>query len=230
MGIEKRLGGATPVTSREDPQLVSPQPVSHLTIKDTIVAVFSRCRLRSERDDYIRRVQTLHRRLGVPRGYSQPGMPFHREATTLVSAPTGVGGSVCLMTPTAKIKWLEMRAAAANAGITLLLYCAFRDLEEQAKLIRTELAQGHKLDKVLTWIAAPGYSEHHTGRALDIGSSDCFPPTREFANTTAFKWLINNAGFFEFDLSYPKGNTKGIIFEPWHWFCREDGKGSLPAV
>jgi D-alanyl-D-alanine carboxypeptidase len=195
--------------------------VSELRIRKMLVEMFSRRGRKGERDNYARRVLTLHRKLGVPRGYGQIGIPFQREATILVSAPTGIRWKKCLMTPDAKINWLRMTAAAANDGITLLLYCAFRNLEEQAELIQTELMQGHKIDKVLTWIAAPGYSEHHTGRALDIGSNDCFPPTPEFANTAAFKWLTDNAGFFWFDMSYPKSNTKGIIFEPWHWLCRE---------
>ena len=195
-----------------------------MQFRDTIIEALARLTLKRRHDNYIHRLRTLHQKLDIPRNYDQRGLTFHREATTLVSSSSGISGEVCLMTPTTKNKWLDMRAAAADAGITLLLACAFRDLEEQARLIQTQLARGAEMEQILTWIAAPGYSEHHTGRALDIGSRDCFPPSSEFANTAAFSWLTKNAALFDFYLSYPEGNTQGIIFEPWHWLCRSKGE------
>ena len=166
-------------------------------------------------DDYARRVNALHRRLRVPRNYGGCGRPFYREASDLVPVP-GFDGKPCLMTQATRSQWLAMQAAAAAAGITLLIRSAFRTVDEQAHLIREELRDGCRIDEVLTRISAPGYSEHHTGRALDI---DCIPGNREFDNTPAFEWLYRNAGTFGFELSYPRDNPYGVIFEPWHWRC-----------
>ncbi|MBK7960075.1 MAG: D-alanyl-D-alanine carboxypeptidase family protein [Bdellovibrionales bacterium] len=35
----------------------------------------------------------------------------------------------------------------------------------------------------------------------------------------AVLWLTENASRFEFQLSYPRNNDHGIIYEPWHWYC-----------
>ncbi|MEO8102521.1 MAG: D-alanyl-D-alanine carboxypeptidase family protein, partial [Betaproteobacteria bacterium] len=47
----------------------------------------------------------------------------------------------------------------------------------------------------------------------------------EFENTAAFRWLTGHAAEFGFRLSYPRGNTAGYQYEPWHW-CFHD---SAPA-
>ena len=65
--------------------------------------------------------------------------------------------------------------------------------------------------------AAPGYSEHHTGRAVDIGTPGCPPLEEAFEDTAAFAWLSRNAGAAGFRMTYPRGNPQGVIYEPWHW-------------
>ena len=68
----------------------------------------------------------------------------------------------------------------------------------------------------------PGYSEHHTGRALDITTSDCEPLTEAFELTEAFTWLVTHASKYQFSLTYPRDNPYGIIYEPWHWAVRAE--------
>ena len=68
--------------------------------------------------------------------------------------------------------------------------------------------------------AAPGFSEHHTGRALDIGTPGFVDLEENFETTAAFAWLQVHAEEFGFTLSYPKGGTRGIGYEPWHWLWR----------
>ena len=71
--------------------------------------------------------------------------------------------------------------------------------------------------------AAPGCSEHHTGRAIDITSVDCSPLSEAFATTSAYDWLQLNAAQFGFFMTFPAGNSFGIIYEPWHWALRQSG-------
>jgi len=73
------------------------------------------------------------------------------------------------------------------------------------------------LADILKVSAYPGYSEHHTGRAVDIGSPDCAHLTEAFEATREFSWLAEHAAGFGFVLSYPRDNPHGIAFEPWHW-------------
>ena len=177
-------------------------------------------------DDYTRRVNALHRRLRVPRDYARRGLPFYREASNLVAVPCGPDGKHRLMAPAIRSQWLAMQAGAAAAGITLFVRAAFRSVDDQAQLIRDQLSSGGRIDQLLTWIAAPGYSEHHTGRALDI---DCTPTRREFEHTPGFDWLCRNAGEFRFKLSYPQDNAYGIMYEPWHWCCHSEETSHLTA-
>jgi zinc D-Ala-D-Ala carboxypeptidase len=67
--------------------------------------------------------------------------------------------------------------------------------------------------------APPGYSEHHTGFALDIG--DGSRPEAdvkfEFENTKAYQWLQANGRRYGLEISFPANNIQGVSFEPWHW-------------
>jgi D-alanyl-D-alanine carboxypeptidase len=69
-------------------------------------------------------------------------------------------------------------------------------------------------------VSAPsGYSEHHTGYAVDIGDGKA-PALNlkiDFENTAAFKWLKANAARFSFEMSFPRNNAQGLSYEPWHW-------------
>ena len=63
----------------------------------------------------------------------------------------------------------------------------------------------------------PGFSEHHTGTAIDFSYLNTSSVSSKFKNTIEFDWLIENAESFGFSLSYDKNNTLGLSFEPWHW-------------
>lgn len=68
-------------------------------------------------------------------------------------------------------------------------------------------------------VKRPGYSEHNTGLAVDLGGSGNFRLEQDFENTAAFKWLIENCADYGFILRFPKGKEAitGVIYEPWHY-------------
>ena len=117
-------------------------------------------------------------------------------------------------------RYLEMEAAARNAGIILAPISAFRTLEDQEYLffdIKAERRQGASERAEVS--APPGYSEHHTGYAIDIGDGNV-PAThlmQDFEKTEAFRWLEENAPYYSFELSFPPNNPQGVAYEPWHW-------------
>jgi D-alanyl-D-alanine carboxypeptidase len=168
-------------------------------------------------DEYTRRVRALHRRLGVPEGYNRRGLPLHYEASELVAVSCGLHGEARRMQRTAAAWLTAMRSEAALDGVALPVRWAYRSVEDQAALIRVELASGGAtIERILAWMAAPGYSEHHTGRAVDFESAaEC----EAFEDSPAFDWLDRNAGRFHFRLSYPRDNRLGVAYEPWHWYC-----------
>src|SRR4051812_35195308 len=164
------------------------------------------------------RLSVLWRRLGIPTDYPvRRGLPLQREATRLVAIGRNPDGRVLRLTARTARAWKRMRAAAADDDVVLVPISAFRSVHRQTKIIREKLAAGTAIDDILRYVAAPGCSEHHTGRALDIGSPEHIELDEHFARTPAFRWLQRHAGEFGFRLSFPKKNPHGIVYEPWHW-------------
>ena len=123
---------------------------------------------------------------------------------------------------------LKMKEEAKKDGIYLVFLSGYRSINLQndiffsLKSIRNqEAAERARVS------APPGYSEHSTGFAIDIGDATQRETDFEtdFENTDAFRWLIKNAAKFHFKLSFNKDN-KYIDYEPWHWRY----EGSIEAL
>ncbi|WP_415908708.1 M15 family metallopeptidase [Oleiharenicola sp. Vm1] len=167
------------------------------------------------------RYARLWARLGIPADYPRTrGLPLQREAPRLVLvARAPDDGKAIRLAPRAAAAWRRMQAAAAADGVTLLPLSGFRSVARQTAIIRGHLARGRPLADLLRYVAAPGCSEHHTGRAIDIGSPDERAHFEaSFDRTREFRWLRRHAGRFGFRLSYPRRNPHRIGYEPWHWF------------
>jgi zinc D-Ala-D-Ala carboxypeptidase len=137
--------------------------------------------------------------LGIPAELiSARALPAHAEARELVLAERGEDGREHLLVPAAAAAWKRLKAAARGDGVELKIASA-----------------------VLSVCAPPGFSEHHSGRAVDVDTPDCPPLDGAFAQTEAFRWLSLRAQEHGFTLSYPRGNPHGYEFEPWHWCFRE---------
>lgn len=148
---------------------------------------------------------------------ARKSLPAYPDARELVIAETDADGREYLLVPEAAQAWRAMRLAAHRDGVILEIVSAFRDIERQAGIIRAKLDRGMPIDTILTLSAPPGYSEHHTGRAIDINTPGCEATEEPFEHTDAFRWLMLHAQRFRFTLSYPRGNALGFIYEPWHW-------------
>lgn len=111
-----------------------------------------------------------------------------------------------------------MLNAAKDAGVNLYILSAYRSVQEQAAIIQRKRDAGATDDAIITSVALPGYSEHHTGQAVDLHTDGVPVLSLEFAATPAFDWLTEHAGPFGFRLTYSQNNRTGIRFEPWHWY------------
>jgi zinc D-Ala-D-Ala carboxypeptidase len=172
---------------------------------------------------YARRIGALHEELGIPHDYSlRHRLDVQPEATELVSIGPDNDGRDCRLTPRAAHAWKKMRAAADAYDIVLTPLSGFRSVERQMEIIRGKLALGLSIQEILRTMAAPGYSEHHTGCAIDIGTPGELPLEENFAETRAFSWLERHAPSHGFQLSFPRENPHGMIFEPWHWCWRDE--------
>jgi hypothetical protein len=93
------------------------------------------------------------------------------------------------MRPDVGVAFDHMTAAAARAGLGLIVNSAFRSDAEQAALFAAHPDP--------TWVAPPGHSLHRCATELDLGPE------------TAYVWLAANAGRFGFVQRYS--------WEPWHY-------------
>ena len=163
-------------------------------------------------------LRELHTELGIPDDYGLEGQkPQYEEAVELVDVGPNLVGRMQRLTPETAASWQEMLTAARAGGIILMIVSGFRNFEYQASLIRKKINAGQALGDILAVNAAPGFSEHHTGRAIDIASPGSRPLTEEFEGSEAFAWLERNAADYGFSMSYPRDNPEGFIYEPWHW-------------
>jgi len=112
-----------------------------------------------------------------------------------------------------------MVAAAKQEGVHLDLESGYRSYSFQVTLYNSYVKQqGQAVADSQS--ARPGYSEHQTGLAADLGGTsnpscnveDCFSDTPEG------KWLAANAYKYGFIIRYPADKVKvtGYIYEPWH--------------
>jgi D-alanyl-D-alanine carboxypeptidase len=116
-----------------------------------------------------------------------------------------------------------MQAAAQEQGVILQLVSAFRSVSDQRQIWGRKLAAGQSVPGILRVNAPPGYSEHHTGRAVDVTTPGVEPLTEEFETTAAFNWMLEHASTFGFSMTYPRDNRHGVIYEPWHWSMQTSG-------
>ena len=123
---------------------------------------------------------------------------------------------------------LKMREEAKKDGIYLVFLSGYRSINLQNEIFYSlKSFRNQEAAERARVSAPPGYSEHSTGFAIDIGDAAQRETDfeTEFENTDAFKWLIKNAAKFHFKLSFTKDN-KYIDYEPWHWRY----EGSIEAL
>ena len=163
----------------------------------------------------------LHERLdslGIDNDYAgRAGLALVAEPDWLLLAGFDRYRRPLWLLPAAARAWQAMRRAAAADGIVLDAISGYRSHDYQLGIFGRKLARGLDLARILEVNAAPGYSEHHGGDALDIGTPGGPPAEESFEATPAFAWLARNAGKHGFSMSYPRGNRHGIVYEPWHW-------------
>ena len=129
----------------------------------------------------------------------QPGIDLHVDAAKSLDA---------------------MMADALADGIDLRLLSGFRSLDLQDVIFFEVASERNQTPEERAMVSAPpGYSEHSTGYAVDLG--DGWAPetnlSQSFEQTEAFRWLQNHAARYHFVLSFPAGNSQGVLYEPWHW-------------
>jgi len=173
-------------------------------------------------DSIERRIAELQGALGIPRDYGvRHRLPIVPEARAPVSVGLDIFNRGTRLSPDAAGAWEAMRRDAGQHDIRLDLVSGYRSIDYQAELVRKKIAAGQPMDRILRVTAAPGYSEHHSGNAIDLTTHGVTPLSQDFSNSRAYEWLRQHARLYGFRESYPSHNRHGIEWEPWHWCYRK---------
>lgn len=113
----------------------------------------------------------------------------------------------------------QMAAAAKNDGITLNLQSGYRSYNFQVNLYNLYVKNDGQTQADQE-SARPGYSEHQTGLAADLGgvTTPSCNVAQCFADTPEGEWLAAHAYQYGFVIRYPAGKQAitGYEYEPWH--------------
>lgn len=171
----------------------------------------------------LHRLQERLEALGLDAGYAErSGLPLIAEPAWLALAGFDRYRRPLWLQADAARAWARMRDAALRDDVLLEAISGYRSHAYQLGIFERKRARGLGVEDILAVNAAPGYSEHHSGRALDIGTPGEPAAEESFEQTAAFTWLAANAAAYGFTMSYPRDNPHGIVYEPWHW-CWQPG-------
>jgi zinc D-Ala-D-Ala carboxypeptidase len=119
----------------------------------------------------------------------------------------------------AALALMKLIYVARTERIWIVPVSGFRSVTQQEKLYKAQIQRKGSETSAAKVSAPPGYSEHHTGYAVDLADGN-YPQediSFKFAETEASRWLNLHAREFGFELSFPKNNSQGVSYEPWHW-------------
>lgn len=120
----------------------------------------------------------------------------------------------------ARAAFQEMAAEATLSGYDLVAFSTYRSFDYQTQLYDRYVTNDGQ-EAADRYSARPGYSEHQTGLAFDIGEQhfEQHFARESFGETEAGKWVAANAHKYGFIMRYPNGAEKitGYMYEPWHF-------------
>jgi len=115
-----------------------------------------------------------------------------------------------------KIKELIADCKSKFSNITGGIVSGYRSYEDQVKNFGNKVKGGRTIEDVQSANCLPGFSQHHTGKAFDIFSTDTsWWDSRPEVKT----WVKNNCNKYGFEITY---KTKGVlrVAEPWHLYYK----------
>ena len=108
--------------------------------------------------------------------------------------------------------FIIMAEAAKKDSILLIVDSGFRSGSFQKRIIKKRMAEGESFEKVIRFVAPPGYSEHETAYAVDL-----VPSEAQFAHSKIYAWLKEYASNYNFYETMPEDKSGKIFWESWHW-------------
>ena len=115
----------------------------------------------------------------------------------------------------------ELKAALEKEGVYVDLDSAYRSVAEQERIVK-DFTEKYGEDDVKQYVAVPGYSEHHTGLALDlylnIDGEDVYENEDMVLYPEVWAKIHEKLPEYGFILRYLEGKEEitGYSYEPWH--------------
>ncbi|MGF1470862.1 MAG: D-alanyl-D-alanine carboxypeptidase family protein [Rubrobacteraceae bacterium] len=147
---------------------------------------------------------------GMSPGYAPPDLTYLAN----YGVPTTGGGQLLRQEAAAALS--NMVTDANASGVELVSSSAWRSYYTQASLYSYwSSVYGPGAGGVS---APPGHSMHQLGTTVDLtNAATGYGLYQSFASTNSYSWLLNNARYYGFVLTYPPGANTGYIWEPWQW-------------
>lgn len=142
------------------------------------------------------------------------------DKITLVVDKDPWGDDVVIEEETLK-EFKKLQEALLEEGVDIRLDSVYRSIDDQIDLW-SYFKKEYGEDYCRQYVAAPGYSEHHTGLAVDVCMVVNGKPDNDndhmIANKELFAKVHALMPEYGFILRYPEGeeDITGYNYEPWH--------------
>jgi len=144
-------------------------------------------------------------------------LPDGWEETIEVEQFTNAVGDNVKVEKTAYEAYLKLKDALEQEGVYVDLDSAYRSVAEQQKIV-DDFTEKYGADYARTYAAVPGYSEHHTGLALDlfliVDGNIVYENEDLMQYPEIWEKIHARLTDYGFILRYPGGG--GYAYEPWH--------------
>lgn len=151
----------------------------------------------------------------------QNKLPDDWEEKVQLEIATDIDGDEIQVEKKALAKYYELRETLLKEGVDIELDSCYRSVSAQQELW-DRWTEEKGIDYVKEYVAVPGYSEHHTGLAIDIciikdgvviDDNDAMIAERE-----TFAKIHQKLADYGFILRYLEGKNDitGYSYEPWH--------------
>ena len=152
----------------------------------------------------------------------QNKLPDDWEKKVHLSSATSASGKEIFVETEALKKYYELHDALAEEDIYILLDSTYRSVASQEDLVK-RFTEEYGENYVKQYVAVPGYSEHHTGLAIDVclrvGNTIIDDNDEMIAEREIFSKIHEKLADYGFILRYQEGrdDVTGYAYEPWHF-------------
>ena len=157
----------------------------------------------------------------------QNKLPDDWEEKVVLKEGHNIYGETHLAEEKALAQFELLREELLKEGIEIELDSTYRSVKEQQKLWDDWTVE-YGEDYVKTYVAVPGYSEHHTGLAidvcLDVDGKRIDDNDEMIAQREIFAKIHPHLADYGFILRYLEGkdDVTGYGYEPWHFRYIDD--------